>query len=443
MRQSRLTRIPSAACLVMTLSAVVSGCSSSVQDALRADNAALVERLQAAEAMVEAERAAAARATEVAEAARMEAERTAEAAAAAETRAEAARQSQATAEAERDAAIADAQAALERAEAAAAAQAVAEAARDAAIARAVVAEAALEELLDQLTDGAGGGPIAWGPRLDGSNLSPVSGAEDDFGPDVIGALVRAARAVPNGASQSSLVENGRTADETSVQVLRDDGNLFYEVTDGARFVVRVPFSLSRQGFDLALLTDLHPGIEPDLSSYPHDLLGMWAWDLEEGEVGVFWGRSPSIPPVEFGSGSPVGRGVYEGDAAGLYAGAGATTKFLADVELVADFGSHMVGGEVDGFRSFSGHDLGDLSVTLGATGFSANGDPFSGDTASEDMAGSGKWGARWSDGDGWTMGGTFGFAADDASAAVLGAFTACSCASAAGGNPDDPVATPQ
>ena len=83
--------------------------------------------------------------------------------------------------------------------------------------------------------------------------------------------------------------------------------------------------------------------------------------------------------------------------------------------------------------------------TLGAAAFSAEGDLFSGDTSgktmSGDMAGGGKWGARWSDGEGWAMGGTFGFAAEDASVAVLGAFTASSGAPRGGGNPDDPVAT--
>ena len=82
-------------------------------------------------------------------------------------------------------------------------------------------------------------------------------------------------------------------------------------------------------------------------------------------------------------------------------------------------------------------------MTLGQTDFSRQGAVFSGDTASGTVAGGGKWGARWSDGEGWTMGGTFGFAADDASMAVLGAFTACSCASIGGGSPDEPVATPR
>ena len=291
----------------------------------------------------------------------------------------------------------------------------------------------------QLPENAGGDPITWGPRLGESHLSPVSEAEDDFGPDIADALVRAARAVPSGASQSSLAEDGQTDDETSVEVVRDDdGTLVYEVTDGARWVVRVP-GLPRTGFSLALFTDMLPGIEPDISSYPHELLGMWAWD---GEVGAFWSRSPYIPPVEFGARSPTGTATYEGDAVGLHSGNEAVAKFLADVELVADFDGHHVSGTVDSFRSLTGEALDDLSVKLAETGFSPRGDPFSGETTAA-VPGTGKWGARWSDGEGWTMGGTFGFAADDGSVAVLGAFSACSCASADRGNPDDPVATPR
>jgi hypothetical protein len=285
----------------------------------------------------------------------------------------------------------------------------------------------------------GGDPITWGPRLGTSRLSPVSGAEDDFGPNIADAVARAARAVPSGASQSSLAEDGQTADETLVGVVRDgDGTLMYEVTDGARWVVRVP-SPPRIGFSFALFTDMPPGIEPDLSSFPHELLGMWAWN---GDAGAFWSRSPSIPPVEFGAGSPTGTATYEGDAVGLHSGNEAVTKFLADVEMVADFDAHTVGGAVDRFRSLTGKALDDLSVNLAETGFSPQGDPFSGETTSA-VAGIGQWGARWSDGEGRTMGGTFGFAADDGSVAVLGAFSACSCASADDGNPDDPVATPR
>ena len=290
-------------------------------------------------------------------------------------------------------------------------------------------------------DGTGGASIAWGPRLDGSSLSPVLGAEDEFGPQIADALARAVRAVPNGASQSSLVDgNGRTADEMSVQVVRDDdgGNLVYEVTDGARIVVRVTFGLPRQGLDLAVFTNLIPGIEPDLSRYPHEILGVWAWDAGDGEVGVFWGRSPSLPPVEFGAISPIGTATYEGAAVGLRAAEGAATKLLADVALAADFDNRTVGGEVEGFRSFAGEALGDLSVTLGKTAFSRQGDPFSGDTTADGVPGSGAWGGRWSDGLGRAMGGTFGFAADDGSVGVLGAFTACTCISLG----DGPVPLP-
>ena len=167
------------------------------------------------------------------------------------------------------------------------------------------------------------------------------------------------------------------------------------------------------------------------------MLGIWASD---DEAVAFWGMSPSIPEV---SSSPTGTASYEGDAVGVHAAGGSATKFLADVELEADFAAHTVGGTVDGFRDFSGKSLGDLTVTLGETPFSKQGDPFSGDTSgtSGSVAGTGKWGARWSDEDSASMGGTFGFAADDESMAVLGAFTACSCASIDGGNPDDPVST--
>ena len=43
------------------------------------------------------------------------------------------------------------------------------------------------------------------------------------------------------------------------------------------------------------------------------------------------------------------------------------------------------------------------------------------------VAGNGKWGGLGSDDAGRAMGGTFGFATDDSSLAVLGAFTACAC----------------
>ncbi len=291
--------------------------------------------------------------------------------------------------------------------------------------------------LPPVGNGTSGPPdsIAWGPRLAESNLSAFAGADDEFLGAVAGGLARAARAAPNGASQSSLVdENGRTADEVSVRVVRDVdlGGLAHEITDGARFIVQVPFPAPRQGFELATFTSLIPGIEPDLSSYPHDVLGVWAWE-EEGEAGAFWSRSPSVPPVDFGPASPTGRAVYEGDAAGLLAAAGMATKFVADVRLEADFDGGTVGGAVNGFRSLAGGPLGDLSVTLGETAFADDGAPFAGDTTAAGAAGSGKWGGRWSDGAGRAMGGTFGFAADDSSLAVLGAFTACACASDAAG----------
>ena len=295
--------------------------------------------------------------------------------------------------------------------------------------------------------GTSGASIAWGDRLDDtSDLSPVIGAQDEFGSDVIDAVMVAAKATPaaavNGVSQLSLA--GQGVGEMQVRVVRDDvDQLVYQLSDGGVVVVHVPSNvLPRQGFDLALFTNLIPGIEPDLSSFPHEVMGMWAWN---GAVGSFWGRSPSVPEVSFGSGSPTGTATYEGDAAGLHAAGGAATKFLADVEMVADFDAHTVGGMVDGFRSFSGTSLGELTVTLGETGFSAQAELFSGATSGavgpEDVPGGGQWGGRWSDGDGWTMGGTFGFAADDASVGVLGAFSASSGASASDGNPDDPVST--
>lgn len=290
--------------------------------------------------------------------------------------------------------------------------------------------------LPPVGSGTGGLPdsIAWGPRLAESGLSALAGADDEFGDAVAGVLARAARAVPNGGSQSSLVdEDGRTADEVSVRVVRDVdlGGLAHEITDGARFIVQVPFPAPRQGFELAAFTGLIPGIEPDLSSYPHEVLGVWAWE-DEGEAGAFWSGSPSIPPGDFGPEFPTGSAVYKGDAAGVLAAAGTTTKFVADVRLEADFGDGTVGGGVSGFRSLAGAALGDLSVTLGETGFADDGAPFTGDTAAGGTAGSGKWGGRWSDGAGRAMGGTFGFAADDSSLTVLGAFTACSCALGAG-----------
>ena len=127
---------------------------------------------------------------------------------------------------------------------------------------------------------------------------------------------------------------------------------------------------------------------------------------------------------------------------GLHAADGAATKFLADVTLEADFDTHVVSGEVNTLRSIAGTSLGGLSsVTLSETPFSPQGDAFSGETAAA-VSGSGKWGARWSHDSRSAMGGTFGFAADDGSVALLGAFEASSPAPASGGNPNDPVASP-
>ena len=281
--------------------------------------------------------------------------------------------------------------------------------------------------------------ISRGPRLDMSELSPIAGAEDNFSPDVVDALVRAAQAVPNGASQSSRVdESGQTMDELSARVVQDNNdNLVHEVTDNSRMVVRVPSSLPRQDFSLALFTDLIPGIEPDLSSYTHELLGIWAWD---DHVGTFWSRSPSLDPFDA---FPSGSATYKGDAVGLHAADGATSKFLAKVTLDANFDDFKVRGTVSGFRLSNGNTLGDFTVNLGETDFSRQGKPFSGDTTADTVAeGSGKWGGRWSDGRAGAMGGTFGFAADDKSVAVLGAFTGgVPHDSPPGGNPDDPVAT--
>ena len=288
--------------------------------------------------------------------------------------------------------------------------------------------------------GAGGEPTR-GDRLESSDLSPIIEAKADFGPEVIEALARAAQAVPNGASQSSSVENGRTAREMSVSVVRDDDeNLAYEVTDGAHIMARVP-GPPNQDFRLALFTDMMPGIEPDLSSYPHELLGVWA---TADEVGAFWSSSQEIPAVAFDTTSPTGTATYEGDAVGLRAANGAAAKFVADVEMTADFDARTVRGEVEKFRSLAGKAIDGFSVTLGAAPFSPQGEPFDGDTTASDagagIPGGGKWGARWSDGKGWTMGGTFGFAATDGSVSLLGAFSAVSGATASG-NPDDPVAS--
>ena len=219
-------------------------------------------------------------------------------------------------------------------------------------------------------------------------------------------------------------------------VRNNEGKLVYELKEGSQ-IVFVPSGPNEQVPGLALLTDLKPGIEPDLSSYPHELLGIWARD---GQVRAFWSRSPSLEPfAAFPSDSTIY--TYEGDAVGLHAAGGATAKFLAKVKLDADFQKFTVKGTVSRFRLSDGSTLDDLTVNLVETEFSEQGDPFSGSTtAGNGTAGSGKWGARWSDGNAGAVGGTFGFAADDKSVAVLGAFTSSVPPSGTGDN-DDSVAT--
>ncbi len=280
-------------------------------------------------------------------------------------------------------------------------------------------------------------PGGAGQRLESSNLSPLLGAEDDFGADVIPALIAAARAIPLGTTQSTPAQGAQTPDEMTARVSRDDdGIVIHNVTNMGTIRVPLP-GPPRQDVNLALFTDLIPGIEPDLTSYPHEVLGLWA---TQTQVGAFWDRSPDLETVDFDSTSPMGTATYTGDAAGLHAADGSVTKFLADMELVADFDTDSLGGTVDAFRSLSGVALGDLSVTLEVTTFLQTGDAFSGSTGA-DVPGSGHWGARWADDKGWNVGGTFGFAADDESVALLGAFQACACAPVDNGNPDDAVAT--
>ena len=258
-------------------------------------------------------------------------------------------------------------------------------------------------------------------RLGDTSLSRVAGAEEDnFSPD---ALVRAAQEIPT--------------DEVSVRVVRNnEGKLVHELREGGEDVL-VPSGPNKQVPGLALFTNLIPGIEPDLSSYRHELLGIWARD---GQVRAFWSRSPSLEPFE--AFPPSGSATYTGDAVGLHAAVdGATAKFLAKVKLDADFQTFKVKGTVSGFRLSDGSTLDDLTVNLVETDFSKAGEPFSGDTtAGNGAAGSGKWGARWSDGKARAVGGTFGFAADDRSVTVLGAFTG-SVPSSGTGNDDDSVAT--
>ena len=263
------------------------------------------------------------------------------------------------------------------------------------------------------------GSIAWGPQIGTSSLSVVSGADRDFGPEVSEALARAARVTPNGASQSSLARNGKTAGEIVVDVIRnEDGNLVYAVTDQNMVLARAP-GPPDQDVVLSLFADVPAGIQPDPSSYPHELLGIWAWG---DEAGTFWTASPSIPAA-FDNRTRTGRMRYQGDAVGLRAAGKTVTKFLARITLIADFDRHTVSGRIDGFRSFQGRALDSLPVRLAETGFSPGGQPFSGKT-SAGMGGGGQWGARWSDAEGWALGGTFGFASDNGTVTFLGSFNA-------------------
>ena len=273
-------------------------------------------------------------------------------------------------------------------------------------------------------------PISWGPRLDRSELSPVAGAEHDFNSGVqMDALVRAAQAVPKGTTQSSRVDGGHTASELSVRVVQKDaGGQVYRLTERNR-TVDVPSRPPGPVPGLALFTDLIPGIEPNLAHYPHELLGIWAWDQQ---VGTFWSRSPSLEPL---FALPSGSTTYQGDAVGLHAADGTIRKFLAKVTLKANVDDVTVRGTVSEFRFFDGNGpdgngLGDFTVTLGETDGPSQGKPSTGNTTGNSAAtGSGRWGARWSDSQAGALGGTFGFAADDQSIAVLGAFTACSSCS--------------
>ena len=202
------------------------------------------------------------------------------------------------------------------------------------------------------------GDIRW-ERLGDTSLSRVAGAEeDDFSPD---ALVRAAQETPT--------------DEVSVRVVRNnEGKLVHELREGDRGVVLVPSGPNEQVSGLALFTDLIPGIEVDVSAYPHELLGIWARD---GQVRAFWSRSPSLEPFET---FPSGSATYTGDAVGLHAAVdGATAKFLAKVNLDADFQTFKVKGTVSGFRLSDGSTLDDLTVNLVETDFSKAGEPFSGE----------------------------------------------------------------
>ena len=114
--------------------------------------------------------------------------------------------------------------------------------------------------------------------------------EDEFGTEIIDAIFRAAKADPNGGSQASSAKNGRTLGEITVSASYDDkGNLAYELSEGQRLVARVPEERAN-GSRFAIFTNLIPGIEPDLTSYPHEILGIWAIG---GEIGAFMEQKPA------------------------------------------------------------------------------------------------------------------------------------------------------
>ena len=275
-------------------------------------------------------------------------------------------------------------------------------------------------------------PTGGSEPLDDTDLYKVLNyAKETFDFDVIDALSRAARAIPRGASQSSRVVNRQTMTELKVLVPFKDGNSAdYKVqgkNDGQTFN-------DEEGFRFSLFTDQDPAREIALDTVPHHYLGIWEWN---GEIGTFWTKSPSLPEtVALQEG---GRATYKGNAVGLHAAGNTTTRFLANVSLEADFATGMVCGTVDKFRSLAGTSLDDLSVTLGQVNFSQQGNPFYGNTTGS--GGDGKWGARWADDKGNSMGGTFGFAKTDNSLAVLGAFHAAIPGPTTGGNSNDPVTT--
>ena len=279
--------------------------------------------------------------------------------------------------------------------------------------------------------------ISWGPQFGTSGLSKVPGAQDSFGAETGDALARAAQSVPNGASQSSLTDAGRTAHEMSVKVIRDEnGFLVYELSDGEGMNVRAP-GISRRDAELALFANVPAFIEPDPSSYPHDLLGFWA---RNGEAGAFWGASQPIPDRFGGKFNSTGSGAYSGDAVVLLSEGGTVRMLQAHVELEADFPLRTVAGVVSRFLSVDGGAKKDLFLSLVNTQFLAGGGNFSGET-SAGIPGNGNWGGRWSDSQGQTLGGTFGFAASNGSIALIGAYTASRNSSDSGGNPDHAVST--